>query len=72
MGQFLTSHCYIKLQYLKCANILLWMDAAAASLPMCVTERQLKASYLSFSVGSSVASPLSPSGLGPAQHMTGT
>lgn len=63
VGQYLPSHCYIKLQYLKRADLLLWMDATAASRWMShrmteiMTEMQLKASYLSFSVDSSNVSP---------------
>lgn len=52
-GQYLRSPCYIKLQCLKDANLLL--ERSAASLWMNLwQEMQLKASYLSFSVRSSL------------------
>lgn len=39
LGEYLTSHCYIKLQYLKRVDLLLWTDAAASSFQMSLWQK---------------------------------
>lgn len=60
MGQYLTSHCYIKAAIPEARRSPAADGCCSRISPNeCEAEMQLKASYLSFSVGSCVVSPLS-------------